>query len=98
MYQSKLKSTYLDQLFETILELKTTEECYRFFEDICTIKELQDLGLRLEVARLLNQQVSYADIVKLTTASSATIARVNKALVYGADGYHLALSKGKIKK
>ena len=95
MYQSKLKSSLLDQLFETILQLKNTEECYRFFEDICTIKELKDLGLRLEVARLLNQKTSYLDIVKKTTASSATIARVNKALNYGSDGYVLALERMK---
>lgn len=98
MYQSKLQSSLLDQLFDTILQLKTREECYRFFEDICTIKELQDLGLRLEVARLLDQKVSYVDIVKKTTASSATIARVNKALLYGADGYQLALKNKKQKK
>lgn len=98
MYQSKLQSSLLDHLFEVILQLETKEECYRFFEDICTIKELQDLGLRLEVAKLLNQGVSYVDIVQKTKASSATIARVNKALLYGADGYRLVLAKKAEKK
>jgi TrpR-related protein YerC/YecD len=93
MYQSKLQSSLLDHLFEVILQLETKEECYRFFEDICTIKELQDLGLRLEVAKLLNHGVSYVDIVQKTKASSATIARVNKALLYGADGYRHVLAK-----
>jgi TrpR-related protein YerC/YecD len=97
MYPSKLKSPLLDQLFASILQLQTMEECYRFFEDICTIKELKDLGLRLEVARLLDLKISYVDIVKKTTASSATIARVNKALHYGADGYQLVLQNLKKK-
>lgn len=98
MYQSKLQSSLLDHLFEVILQLETKEECYRFFEDICTIKELQDLGLRLEVAKLLNHGVSYVDIVQKTKASSATIARVNKALLYGADGYRHVLAKKEEKK
>jgi TrpR-related protein YerC/YecD len=95
MYQSKLKSPLLDQLFSVILTLKDLEACYRFFEDVCTIKELQDLATRFEVARLLNQKVSYVDIVKKTKASSATISRVNRALVYGANGYKQALKSEK---
>ncbi|MEY3692019.1 MAG: hypothetical protein RLZZ388_190 [Bacillota bacterium] len=95
MYQSKLKSVLLDQLFQTILKLEDIEACYRFFEDVCTIKELQDLAVRFEVARLLNEKKSYAEIVKLTKASSATISRVNRALMYGADGYQRALKKTK---
>ncbi len=95
MYQSKLKSPLLDQLFQTILKLEDVEACYRFFEDVCTIQELQDLAVRFEVARLLNDKKSYAEIVKLTKASSATISRVNRALVYGAEGYQRALKKTK---
>jgi len=95
MYQSKLKSVLLDQLFQTILKLEDVEACYRFFEDVCTIQELQELGVRFEVARLLNEKKSYAEIVKLTKASSATISRVNRALMYGADGYQRALKKTK---
>ena len=91
MYASKLKSSTIDQLFETILKLKDVESCYRFFEDVCTIKELQDLAVRFEVAKLLHQKKSYVEIAKITKASSATISRVNRALVYGAGGYQLAL-------
>ncbi len=95
MYQSKLKSALIDQLFQTILKLEDIEACYRFFEDVCTIKELQDLAVRFEVARLLNEKKSYMEIVKLTKASSATISRVNRSLLYGADGYQRALKKTK---
>jgi TrpR-related protein YerC/YecD len=93
MYQSKLKSTFIDQLFQTILKLNDLESCYRFFEDVCTVNELQDLATRFEVARLLKEKKSYVEIVKLTKASTATISRVNRALLYGADGYQLALKK-----
>jgi TrpR-related protein YerC/YecD len=93
MYQSKLKSPLIDQLFQTILQLDDVEACYRFFEDVCTIKELQDLAVRFEVAKLLNAKKSYVEIVKLTKASSATISRVNRALLYGAEGYKRALKK-----
>lgn len=95
MYQSKLKSALIDQLFQTILKLEDLEACYRFFEDVCTIQELQDLAIRFEVAKLLNEKKSYAEIVKLTKASSATISRVNRALMYGAEGYQRALKKTK---
>jgi TrpR-related protein YerC/YecD len=93
MYQSKLKSNLIDQLFQTVLKLNDLESCYRFFEDVCTVNELQDLATRFEVARLLKEKKSYVDIAKLTKASSATISRVNRALLYGADGYQLALKK-----
>ena len=93
MYQSKLKSNLIDQLFQTVLKLNDLESCYRFFEDVCTVNELQDLATRFEVDRLLKEKKSYVEIAKLTKASSATISRVNRALVYGADGYQLALKK-----
>lgn len=93
MYQSKLKSALIDQLFQTELKLSDLESCYRFFEDVCTVNELQDLATRFEVARLLKEKKSYVEIVKLTKASTATISRVNRALLYGADGYQLALKK-----
>lgn len=95
MYASKLKSPLIDKLFETILKLETIEDCYRFFEDVCTINELQELAVRFEVARLLHEKKSYIEIAKLTKASSATISRVNRALLYGADGYQRALKKSK---
>ncbi len=82
-----------DRLFNTILGFSTLEECRSFFEDICTIKEIQDMSQRLEVARMLNKNRSYTEISKETGASTATISRVNKCLVYGSDGYKRALEK-----
>lgn len=96
-YQSKLASNELTQLFEAILELKTVEECYRFFEDLSTIKELQDMGQRFMVAKMLYDKRPYYRISEQTKASTATISRVNKALVYGADGYQLILARLKAK-
>jgi TrpR-related protein YerC/YecD len=82
-----------DDLFEAILTLKTQEECYQFFEDICTINELKSLAQRLEVAKMLEEKKTYADIQQLTGASTATISRVNKCLSYGSDGYKLVLDR-----
>ena len=79
------KST--DQLCKAILSLKTKEECYAFLEDICTIKEIQDISQRLSVAQLLSQGVSYTTICKQTGASTATISRVSRCYEYGAGGY-----------
>ncbi len=92
-YQSKIESQYLDQLFDGILSLKNREECYRFFEDVCTINELQSIAQRLEVARLLDNSYTYHEIEKDTQASTATISRINKCLLYGADGYKLVLDR-----
>ncbi len=90
---NKIQKPEIDRFFETILKLETVEECSNFFEDICTIKEIQDISQRLEVARMLNQNKSYAEISKETGASTATISRVNKCLIYGSDGYKTALEK-----
>ena len=92
-YESKFKSGETDLLFQAILSLRTEEECYRFFEDICTIKEIQSLSQRLQVARLLNRNKKYSEIEEITGASTATICRINKCLVYGADGYKLILER-----
>ena len=88
-----LQNESTDQLFRTILELKTVEECYDFFEDVCTIKEVQDMSQRLEVAALLHAGQSYLQISAKTGASTATIGRVNKCLNYGSGGYRRALEK-----
>lgn len=90
---SKNQRPEIDRLYDTILKFSTIEECSSFFEDICTIKEIQDMSQRLEVARMLNKNKSYAEISKETGASTATISRVNKCLVYGSDGYRRALDK-----
>ena len=85
---NKLHSEATDMLFADILSLKNTEECYDFFEDLCTIKELKDLSLRLEVAAMLKNGKSYQEVTKETGVSAATICRVNKCLVYG-NGYKI---------
>lgn len=91
MYEPKIRTGQTDLLMKAVLELKTEEEAYRFFEDICTIAELKSMAQRLEVALLLRQRVTYQEIARMTGASSATISRVNRALTYGADGYHHVL-------
>ena len=85
---SKIHDHLTDQLFEAILSLKDKEQCYNFFEDICTISELEALAQRLEVARMLDEGSIYEEIVSKTGASTATISRVKRCLVYGADGYN----------
>ena len=86
-------SESIDNLFSAILTLKTVGECYAFFEDACTIKELTEIAQRLEVAKLLDQGESYTVISSKTGASTATISRVNKCLTYGADGYKLVMDR-----
>lgn len=83
------------KLFEAIIRLNTVEECAAFFEDICTIKELQDISQRLEVAAMLHDGKNYQEISKETGASTATICRVNKCLVYGSGGYRSVLGETK---
>ena len=89
----KLKDAMTDELFRAILLLKNEEECYQFFEDVCTIGEIKALAQRLEVARMLQSGHIYDDIVAKTGASTATISRVKRCLLYGADGYKLVLSR-----
>ncbi len=92
-YNSKIKSKQADALFEAILQLETLEECYRFFEDVCTIKEVQAIAQRLEVAKLLKANKTYNEIEDETGASTATISRINRSLNYGVDGYNIVLKK-----
>ena len=88
-----LRSKSLDRLFEAVLGLETLEDCYRFFEDVCTIKELQDLSQRFQIAVLLDQGMNYQAIAKEVDTSSTTISRVNNCLQYGSGGYRDALSR-----
>lgn len=88
-----LQTSELDQLFQGILKLETVEECYSFFEDLCTMKELQSLGQRMEVAKMLRENATYMDVVKATGASTATISRVNRAIQYGNDGYEMIFKR-----
>ena len=93
MYDSKFKCEANDDLFKAILALETEEDCYRFFEDLLTIKELQSMAQRWQVACMLKEKTTYIDIEAETGASAATISRVNKCLTYGAGGYASMLKK-----
>jgi TrpR-related protein YerC/YecD len=88
-----LKTEVVDQLFDAILCLKNREECYQFFEDVCTVNELMSLSQRFEVAKMLREQKTYLDIAEKTGASTATISRVNRSLNYGNDGYDMVFSR-----
>ena len=90
---SKLKSPDVDNLFAAMLKLETVEDCYIFFEDLCTAAEIKSMAQRLEVAKLLDRGDSYADIARATGASTATISRVKRYLNYGSDGYRLILKR-----
>ena len=98
MVNPKLKDDLTDQLCETVLLLRSVEECYQFFEDICTVSELKALAQRLEVARMLDAGHTYDDIVERTGASTATISRVKRCLNYGADGYKTVMERMKQEK
>ncbi len=89
-----IHSPSLDRLFSIILRLETVEECYRFFEDICTARELEDMAQRLDAAFLLDAGCNYQEISKQVGISTATISRVSRCLKYG-DGYRMALDKSK---
>ena len=93
MVHPKLRDELNDQLCEAVLHLNSVEECYQFFEDICTISELKAMSQRLEVARMLKEKLTYDAIVERTGASTATISRVKRCLNYGADGYNVVLSR-----
>ena len=82
-----------EKLYEAILQLKNEQECYDFFQDLCTVSELRSMEQRYEVATLLNNGLIYNDILERTGASSATISRVNRSLIYGAGGYESVLEK-----
>lgn len=88
-----IRTEEVDQLFDAILCLKDKEECYTFFEDVCTVNELLSLSQRFAVARMLREHRTYLDIAEKTGASTATISRVNRSLNYGNDGYDMVLSR-----
>ena len=85
--ESKLKDNNVDFLLSAILKLQDLDECYRFFEDLCTAPEIKAMSQRIVVAKMLNEKRVYADIVAATKASTTTISRVNRALTYGCDAY-----------
>lgn len=93
VFESRLKSERTDLLAKAFLSLESEEECYRLFEDLFTIREVQDLGSRMEIALMLRDKITYNEIVEKTGASTATIGRVNRALNYGAGGYERVIQK-----
>ena len=97
-YESKFKREDIDELFDAILTLENRDDCYRFFEDVCTINEIHAIAQRLQVAKLLSEKKTYNEIEDTTKASTATISRINKCLLYGADGYRRVLERMREKK
>lgn len=89
----KIKTDAVDHLFDAVLCLNTREECYSFFEDLCTINELLSLSQRFEVASMLKDGKTYLEIAEKTGASTATISRVNRSLNYGNDGYEMIMER-----
>ena len=89
----KLRELNVEFLFQAVLQLQTLEDCYNFFEDLCTVPELKALSQRLQVARMLSDGKVYSDIVAETGASTATISRVNRSLHYGCDGYSVIFDR-----
>lgn len=97
MQIDKLRGDQLDLLFDAILSLKDKEECYKFFDDIATMSEVQSLSQRFQVAKMLTEGNTYSAIEKETKASTATISRVRRCINYGSDGYNLVLERMNIK-
>ncbi|MBM7650182.1 TrpR-related protein YerC/YecD [Bacillus ectoiniformans] len=95
MQIEKLRGKELDQLFKAVLSLRDLDECYRFFDDLCTVNEIQSLAQRLEVARMLQEGKTYHKIETETGASTATISRVKRCLNYGNDAYKEVLDRVK---
>jgi len=89
----RIRNEATDGLFRAILSLQSMEECYTFFEDVCTINEIQSLSQRFEVAKLLREKQTYLEIAEKTGASTATISRVNRSLNYGNDGYDMVFRR-----
>lgn len=94
-YESKFKSEAIDDLFEAFISLDNQEECYRFFEDLVTVKELQAMAQRWQVAKSLDEKQTYVEIEEKTGASAATISRINRCMAYGSEGYKRMIDKMK---
>ena len=92
-YHYKVQNEQIDKLFEAVLKLETIEECYRFFDDLCTINELEAFGQRLMVAKMLHQKMTYQEIEKATGISAATISKISKSYLYGPNGYKMIIEK-----
>jgi len=92
-YRYKVQNDEIDKLFEALLKLENVEECYKFFEDLCTINEIEAFGQRLAVAKLLHQKNTYQEIEKKTGISAATISKISKSYMYGPGGYKMIMDK-----
>ena len=92
---TKLKDAYTDEMFEGILKLKNVDDCYKFFSDLCTPREIKSMAQRFTVAKMLIEKRVYSDIVNETGASTATISRVNRSLESGNEGYDLVFDRSK---
>lgn len=88
-----LHNESVDLLFDAVLSLKTKEECYSFFEDVCTVNEILSLSQRIAVAKMLREGYTYLEISEKTGASTATVSRVNRSLTYGSDGYEIVFNR-----
>lgn len=97
MQIEKLRGQSLDELFDAILALENREECYQFFDDLCTVNEIQSLSQRLQVAKMIKQGYTYATIEEESGASTATISRVKRSLQWGNDAYTMILVKVRLK-
>ena len=91
--EKKLKDKNTDMFFDAILHLETIDECYDFFEDLCTVNELKSISQRIVVAKMLREKKVYSEIVDETGASTATVSRVNRSLQYGCGGYDLIFDR-----
>ena len=91
--KNKIRDEHLDYLLRGILTLETIEECYSFFEDLCTVSELQEMSRRMNAAKMLKSNYIYSEIAEQTGLSTATISRVNRCLKYGSDGYLTVLDR-----
>jgi len=92
-FHFKVKNEQIDKLFEAILLLENKEECYRFFDDLCTINEIEAFGQRLMVAKMLHKKMTYQEIEKETGISAATISKISKSYMYGPSGYKMIIEK-----
>lgn len=92
-YKYKAMGEEINELYRAILKLNSVEECYKFFDDLCTINEIEAFGQRLEVAKLIDQKVTYQEIERRTGVSAATISKISKAYMYGPGGYKLIIEK-----
>lgn len=92
-YRYKIQNEEIDKLFDAILKLETVEECYRFFDDLCTVNELEAFGQRLEVAKMLHKKMTYQEIEKITGISAATISKISKSFTFGPGGYEMIIQK-----